>query len=56
LDAGSAVTPLIYGWFLDLGNPIWVFLVSGVLMLLFASFIFGTSALMARAEPGGAAP
>ncbi|MEE8334517.1 MAG: MFS transporter [Alphaproteobacteria bacterium] len=56
LDAGSAVTPLIYGWFLDLGNPIWVFLVSGVLMLLFASFIFATSALIARVDAGEAAP
>ncbi len=56
LDAGSAVTPLLYGWFLDLGNPIWVFVVSGVLMLLFGSIIFATATLMARAETGKFAP
>lgn len=52
LDAGSAVTPLLYGWFLDRGNPTWVFVVSGAMMLLYASIIFVTAALMARTETG----
>jgi len=55
LDAGSAVTPLLYGWFLDLGNPIWVFLVSGVLLLIFGTIIYGTALAMARGTAGGAA-
>lgn len=56
LDAGSAVTPLLYGWFLDLGNPVWVFLASGVMMLLYASVMFGAAVLAARTRAAQAPP
>jgi len=56
LDAGSAVTPLLYGWFLDLGNPVWVFRASGVLMLLYASVMFGAAVCTARARAAEAGP
>lgn len=55
LDAGSAVTPLLYGWFLDIGNPIWVFLVSGALLLLFGFIIVTAAALIPR-TPNDEAP
>ena len=33
LSLGNAITPLIYGWLMDNGNPRWIFYASGLLML-----------------------
>jgi len=33
LDTGAAIIPVLYGWFVDLGNASWVFLISGLLMI-----------------------
>ena len=43
LDTGAAITPLLYGWFLDLKHPDWVFLSSGLLFLLAAVLMVGTA-------------
>lgn len=39
LDVGSALTPVLFGYFLDLLNPSWVFLSSGLLFVLSALLI-----------------
>jgi len=49
LDIGSAVTPTLYGWFLDLGNPRWIFIGSGLLLLAAALLVVVTARLMAAA-------
>jgi MFS family permease len=46
LDTGAAITPLLYGWFLDLRHPDWVFFSSGLLFLLSAVFMIGTARLV----------
>lgn len=33
LSLGNAITPLIYGWLMDNGNPRWIFYTSAILML-----------------------
>ncbi len=33
LSLGNAITPLIYGWLMDIGNPRWIFYTSAILML-----------------------
>lgn len=33
LSLGNAITPLIYGWLMDVGNPRWIFYTSAILML-----------------------
>ena len=33
LSLGNAITPLIYGWLMDVGNPRWIFYTSALLML-----------------------
>ncbi len=33
LSLGNAITPLIYGWLMDNGNPRWIFYASAILML-----------------------
>ena len=43
LDTGAAITPAIYGWFVDLGRPDWVFFSSGVLLSIAAVIIFSTA-------------
>lgn len=43
LDTGAAITPAIYGWFVDLGRPDWVFFSSGVLLSIAALIIFATA-------------
>ncbi len=43
LDTGAAITPAIYGWFVDLGRPDWVFFSSGVLLSIAAFIIFATA-------------
>lgn len=53
LDTGAAITPVLYGWFLDLRNPDWVFLSSGILFLLAAFLMIGTANM---ATPTGNAP
>jgi MFS family permease len=34
LDVGGVFAPLYFGWLLDIGAPIWVFLSSAVVMLI----------------------
>jgi MFS family permease len=34
LDLGSALTPLLFGWLLDIGEPRMVFVLSAAFMLL----------------------
>ena len=43
LDTGAAITPVLYGWFLDLKHPDWVFSVSSILFLLAAVLMIGTT-------------
>ena len=33
LSLGNAITPLIYGWIMDNGDPRWIFYCSAILML-----------------------
>ena len=47
LDTGAAITPLLYGWFLDLGNPDWVFSSSGLLFLLAALLMITAAKIVA---------
>lgn len=47
LDTGAAITPLLYGWFLDLHHPDWVFFSSGILFLLAAVLMIGTARIVA---------
>ncbi|MBK18829.1 MAG: hypothetical protein CMM52_08335 [Rhodospirillaceae bacterium] len=48
LDTGAAITPAIYGWFVDLGRPDWVFTSSGILMTIAALIIFTTARLVQK--------
>ena len=50
LDTGAAITPVIYGAFVDWGKPDWVFLSSGVLMFAAALIIFTTARLVRQRE------
>ncbi len=34
LDAGAAVAPLLFGWFLDTGRPAWVFIAAALLLVV----------------------
>lgn len=43
LDTGAAIIPAIYGWFVDLGRPDWVFFSSGVLLSIAALVIYATA-------------
>jgi len=43
LDTGAAITPVLYGWFLDMQHPNWVFLSSGVLFILAALLMLFTA-------------
>ncbi|MDC0032973.1 MFS transporter [Alphaproteobacteria bacterium] len=54
LDTGAAITPVLYGWFLDLQHPSWVFLSSGMLFLMAAFLMIITAQMFAyiRAQPG----
>ncbi|MBT5050460.1 MAG: MFS transporter [Rhodospirillaceae bacterium] len=51
LDTGAAITPLLYGWFLDLQHPDWVFLSSGLLFLLAGAFMIGTAKIVVSPRP-----
>ena len=51
LDTGAAITPLLYGWFLDLKHPLWVFWASAVLFFLSAATMIGTTKLIAKDAP-----
>ena len=46
LDTGAAITPVLFGWFLDLRHPDWVFYVSGLLFLLSAALMIGTARII----------
>lgn len=48
LDTGAAITPVLYGWFLDLQHPDWVFLSSGLLFALSAAMMIGTAKFVAK--------
>jgi MFS family permease len=50
LDAGAAITPVLYGWFLDQQNPDWVFLSSSCLYFLAALLMLATARTMRRAD------
>ena len=50
LDIGSALTPVLFGWFLDLLNPSWVFLSSGLLFILSALLILVMAKSINRAN------
>jgi MFS family permease len=61
LDIGAATTPTLYGWFLDLDQPRWIFLSSGSLLLLAALLVVVTARFMvpratAREAAAGSAP
>jgi MFS family permease len=54
LDTGAAITPVLYGWFLDQQHPSWVFLFSGCLFFLAALLMLFTARSMVRADtPSG---
>jgi len=46
LDTGSAITPVIYGWLVDIGKSDSVFMCSGILMFIAALIIFTTARLV----------
>lgn len=50
LDTGAAITPVIYGAFVDWSKPDWVFLSSGILMFVAALIIFTTARLVRQKE------
>ena len=45
----AAIAPLIFGFFLDLGQPVWVFWISGIFVAL-ALFTFVTTTQRAPAR------
>jgi MFS family permease len=49
LDVGSAVTPLLFGWFLDRGQPRAVFVAAALLLVLTSLTLAGF-----RRRPAGA--
>jgi len=51
LDTGAAITPVIYGWFLDLHHPDWVFTSSSILFLLAAILMIGTAKFTLMPRP-----
>ncbi len=44
LNLGSAVTPLIFGWILDQGDPRWLFWLAASFMMLALGTVFATKA------------
>jgi MFS family permease len=52
LDTGAAITPVVYGWFLDQGNPDWIFLASGCFILTAGLLMMATSRLLPRSRTG----
>ena len=51
LDAGAAISPVLFGWFVDIGYPLWIFLFAPAFLMLSAGMIV-VSQQMARRAPG----
>ncbi|MEE2954700.1 MAG: MFS transporter [Pseudomonadota bacterium] len=50
LDTGAAITPVLFGWFVDIGNPNWVFLVSGLLMICGAILFLTIATILCQSQ------
>jgi len=47
LDTGAAITPVVFGFFMDMGRPAWIFVFSG-LFILGSSAVVKLTSLVAR--------
>ncbi len=47
LDTGSAISPVLFGWFIDIGHALWIFLFAPAFLMLSAGVIL-VSGLTAR--------
>ncbi len=55
LDTGSAISPVLFGWFVDIGHALWIFLFAPVFLVLSAAVIVGSERVARRrASPAGA--
>ena len=50
LDSGAAITPILFGLFMDNGRPRWVFLAAGVLIIASAAVCKIASVVAARLD------
>ena len=50
LDTGAAISPVLFGWFVDLGHPMWIFLFAP-LFIGAAAVIIVATARLARRRP-----
>lgn len=48
LDVGAAASPVLFGWFLDIGHPSWIFLFAPVFLILSVAIILLTERLAGR--------
>jgi len=48
LDVGAAISPVLFGWFVDLGHPMWIFLFAPLFIGAAAVIIVATARLTRR--------
>ncbi len=48
LDTGAAISPVLFGWFIDLGHPMWIFLFAPLFIGAAAVIIVATAGLARR--------
>ncbi len=48
LDAGAAISPVLFGWFVDMGHPLWIFLFTPAFMVMSAGVIVASERLGRR--------
>ncbi len=48
LDTGAAISPVLFGWFIDLGHPMWIFLFAPLFIGVAAVIIVATARLARR--------
>jgi predicted MFS family arabinose efflux permease len=48
LDTGAAVSPVLFGWFVDIGHPMWIFLFVPLFLAIAAGIIVATARLAHR--------
>ena len=54
LDVGAAISPVLFGWFVDIGHPLWIFLFAPAFMVMSAGVILMSERQGRRAGRGSA--
>ena len=54
LDIGSAVSPVLFGWFVDLGHPMWIFMFVPLFLAIAAGIIVVSARIAQRMSPAAA--